>query len=112
MNRVLQHIWILFLFTCGMHHKSSAGDLKKIPDHNLRIRTVVIDPGHGGKDPGAVYGKVREKEIVLDIALKLGNYIQTTFPDVKVIYTRDKDVFVPLFQIQLRHPKHYNNFHI
>ena len=63
-----------------------------------RIRTVVIDPGHGGKDPGAVYGNVREKEIVLDIALKLGNYIQSAFPDVKVIYTRSKDVFVPLFQ--------------
>src|SRR5690554_5326905 len=62
------------------------------------IRTVVIDPGHGGKDPGAVYGKVREKDIVLDIALKLGQYIKNTFPDVQVVYTRDKDVFVPLFK--------------
>ena len=40
----------------------------------------------------------RSNEIVLDIALKLGNYIQSAFPDVKVIYTRSKDVFVPLFQ--------------
>ncbi len=62
------------------------------------IRTVVIDPGHGGKDPGAVYGNVREKDIVLDIALKLGQYIKNTFPDVQVVYTRDKDVFVPLFK--------------
>lgn len=62
------------------------------------IRTVVIDPGHGGKDPGAVSGNAKEKDIVLDIALRLGNHIRTAFPGVKVIYTRDKDVFVPLFQ--------------
>ncbi len=65
---------------------------------NGSIRTVVIDPGHGGKDPGAVYGSAKEKDIVLDIALKLGNHIRTAYPGVKVIYTRDKDVFVPLFQ--------------
>jgi N-acetylmuramoyl-L-alanine amidase len=63
-----------------------------------RIRTVVIDPGHGGNDPGAVYANAREKDIVLDISLKLGNYIKSAFPDVKVIYTREKDVFVPLYQ--------------
>jgi N-acetylmuramoyl-L-alanine amidase len=63
-----------------------------------RVRTVVIDPGHGGHDPGAVYSNAREKDIVLDISLKLGNYIKAAFPDVKVIYTRDKDVFVPLHQ--------------
>ncbi len=62
------------------------------------VRTVVIDPGHGGKDPGAVSGNAREKDIVLDIALKLGNHIRSTFPGVKVIYTRDRDVFVPLHQ--------------
>lgn len=65
---------------------------------NSRVRTVVIDPGHGGKDPGAVYGNVREKDIVLDIGKKLGDYIKASFPDVQVIYTRDKDVFVPLHQ--------------
>jgi N-acetylmuramoyl-L-alanine amidase len=63
-----------------------------------RIKTVVIDPGHGGHDPGAVYANAREKDIVLDISIKLGNYIKAAFPDVKVIYTRDKDVFVPLHQ--------------
>lgn len=61
-----------------------------------RISVVVIDPGHGGKDPGAVIGSWKEKDIVLDIALKLGDLIQTAFPDVKVIYTRSKDVFIPL----------------
>lgn len=60
--------------------------------------TVIIDPGHGGKDPGAVYKNIREKEIVLNIGLKLGEYIRTNLPDVKVVYTRDKDIFVPLHQ--------------
>lgn len=60
------------------------------------IELVVIDPGHGGRDFGAVYGKFKEKDIVLDIALKLGNYIRSRFPETKVIYTRDQDVFVPL----------------
>jgi len=62
------------------------------------LETVVIDAGHGGKDPGAVVGQAREKDIVLQIALKLGNYIKEKLPDVKVIYTRRTDVFVPLFE--------------
>lgn len=57
---------------------------------------VVIDPGHGGKDPGAVNKGIQEKDIVLGIGLKLGKYINETFPDVKVIFTRSTDVFVPL----------------
>lgn len=61
-----------------------------------KIRTIVIDAGHGGKDPGAV-GKIsKEKDINLAVALKLGGYIKEYLPDVKVIYTRDKDVFVTL----------------
>ena len=58
------------------------------------IHTVVIDAGHGGKDPGAEGKKAREKDIALAIALKLGNYIEKNIPDVKVIYTRKTDVFV------------------
>lgn len=59
---------------------------------------VIIDPGHGGKDPGAVSKGTREKDIVLGIGLKLGKLISDTFPDVKVIYTRNTDVFVPLIE--------------
>lgn len=60
------------------------------------IKTVVIDAGHGGKDPGAV-GKVsKEKDITLAIALKTGKYIEKNIPGVKVIYTRSTDVFVEL----------------
>ena len=59
---------------------------------------VVIDPGHGGKDPGAVNKSIREKDIVLGIGLKLGKLINETHPDVKVVYTRSTDVFVPLIE--------------
>ena len=64
----------------------------------VALRTVVIDAGHGGNDPGAVSldGKLTEKSVVLDVALTLGNLIKTEYPDVKVIYTRDRDVFIPL----------------
>lgn len=57
---------------------------------------VVIDAGHGGHDPGAI-GKIsKEKNINLNVALKLGKQIQKNCPDVKVIYTRTRDVFIPL----------------
>ncbi len=57
---------------------------------------VVIDPGHGGKDPGAISKGIQEKDVVLGIGLKLGKYITENFSDVKVIFTRNTDVFVPL----------------
>lgn len=57
---------------------------------------IVIDAGHGGKDPGATIGGVFEKDIVLDVALKTGEMIKKKFPELKIIYTRDKDVFIPL----------------
>ena len=62
------------------------------------IRTVVIDAGHGGKDPGAVGKKGREKDIALSIAMKLGKYIEENIPEVKVIYTRKTDVYIELWK--------------
>lgn len=59
---------------------------------------MVIDPGHGGKDFGASVGNAREKDIVLDLALRLGNSIKSKYPDTKVIYTRSTDVFIPLHE--------------
>ena len=57
---------------------------------------VVIDPGHGGHDPGAVGRRGKEKNINLNVALKVGRLIQNNCNDVKVIYTRKTDVFIPL----------------
>ena len=63
-----------------------------------KIKTVVIDAGHGGKDPGAIGSKGKEKDITLAVAKKTGEYIKTKYPDVKVIYTRKSDVFVELME--------------
>ena len=63
----------------------------------LGIKTVVIDAGHGGKDPGAVAKtKLQEKDVVLDVSLQLGKLISASFPKVKVVYTRSTDVFIGL----------------
>jgi len=65
-------------------------------DNRYCVKTVVIDAGHGGKDPGAVSGTIREKDIALRIALKTGAYIEKYLPEVKVCYTRTDDRFVEL----------------
>ena len=57
---------------------------------------IVIDPGHGGKDPGAIGSFSSEKNITLAISLKTGEYIEQNLKDVKVIYTRKTDEFVDL----------------
>jgi len=60
---------------------------------------VVIDAGHGGKDPGAIgIDNLKEKDVTLAIALKLGELMQKEMPDVKVVYTRNKDTFVDLYK--------------
>ncbi len=67
---------------------------KKINANGIRI--IVIDPGHGGKDPGCSGAVHNEKEVALAVALKLGKLLEENFKDVKVIYTRTTDVFVEL----------------
>ncbi|MDR3339985.1 MAG: N-acetylmuramoyl-L-alanine amidase [Candidatus Symbiothrix sp.] len=57
---------------------------------------VVIDPGHGGKDTGALGKKGREKDINLAVGTLLGQYMAAKHPDVKIVYTRNKDVFIGL----------------
>lgn len=63
-----------------------------------KIKSVVIDAGHGGKDPGAIGKKSKEKDITLSIAKKTGDYIKQHCPDVNVIYTRSSDVSVSLLR--------------
>ena len=67
-------------------------------DKRFALKTVVIDAGHGGKDPGGVSRdkSTYEKHLVLDIAKRLGGKIKTKYPDVKVVYTRASDVYVTL----------------
>ena len=68
----------------------------KLPKY--RIKTIVIDPGHGGHDSGCLGSSSYEKHVALAVSLKLGAMIEEYFPDVKVIYTRETDVFVELHE--------------
>lgn len=72
------------------------GNLLANKPAEFKLRRVVLDAGHGGKDPGTVGKKSREKDVVLSLALQVGKYINDNLPDVEVIYTRKTDVFVEL----------------
>ncbi|MEX2585349.1 MAG: N-acetylmuramoyl-L-alanine amidase [Balneolaceae bacterium] len=81
----------------------TGGSEEVVDDYYLRMRenskfdTVVIDAGHGGKDPGTIgHGGIHEKDITLAVAQKLGGYIKENLPDVDVIFTRDDDRFLEL----------------
>ena len=82
-------ILMMFLVFGSMHISVGQSDIG-------RIKCVCIDAGHGGKDPGAMGSKAKEKNVVLAVALKLGKLIETAYPDMKVVYIRNKDVFVEL----------------
>lgn len=88
----IQRLLILFV-VCGT---CFGAPIEAFSQKGSKIRTVVIDAGHGGKDPGAVGKYSKEKDIVLAVALKTGKYIEQNLPDVKVIYTRKRDEFIEL----------------
>ena len=67
-------------------------------DPPFRIRTIVVDAGHGGHDPGCLGHDTREKHLALAIAKAFAEQVRTHFPDIQVIMTRDKDVFIPLYE--------------
>ena len=84
----------LFVFYYGTDGFSQA----QAPAESYRIRRIVIDPGHGGKDPGTMGAVAKEKDIVLGIALKLGHYIEEYLDGVEVLYTRKNDTFIELYK--------------
>lgn len=61
-----------------------------------KVKTVMIDPGHGGDKPGAIGRRCQEKNLVLSVAKKLGKLIEDNYPDVKVLYTRTSDQDITL----------------
>jgi N-acetylmuramoyl-L-alanine amidase len=85
---------LVFIFSFHYFHSNGQGKTIVAPV----LSKIVIDPGHGGDDPGAVSDGIQEKDIVLDIALKVGKLISDTYPSIKVIYTRKSDVFIPLYE--------------
>lgn len=96
MKTILNLIFISIFISvsAGTNNRKSFIAQEKDDKH---VNVVVIDPGHGGKDFGASVGNAKEKDIVLDVALRLGESIKASYPEVKVIYTRSKDVFIPLY---------------
>ena len=91
-----RNVSCVFLLGCFLLFVSFVGGDKKTTN---KIKTIVIDPGHGGKDSGTMGTKryrIYEKHVALDVSLKLGSYINQSFPDIDVIYTRDSDVFLQL----------------
>lgn len=94
-RQLMQLCTVLAAAVLMLWYTSASGNATASND-NRRISVVVIDPGHGGKDPGTIGGTIREKDVVLDIALKLGVKIRNNFPDIQVIFTRERDVFIPL----------------
>jgi N-acetylmuramoyl-L-alanine amidase len=75
-------------------NKSKGVSASLIEQLGLDIKTIMIDPGHGGKDPGAICGGLKEKDINLRLAKILGRMLQRK--GFRVLYTRTKDIFIPL----------------
>ncbi len=94
--------WAVSAQDTSLSQKTSAhqaGKVNQAADNEAaawQIRRVVIDPGHGGKDPGCHGRQAREKDIVLGIALELATLLEQQYPGLEVLLTRDEDVFVPL----------------
>lgn len=85
-------IGLIFLLTTAI-------GLSPVPgEEQTPIRTLIIDPGHGGKDPGALGARYYEKDLALQISLKLRDLLQEELPNMKVVMTRESDVFVELYR--------------
>lgn len=97
MMKALINLIVTGLFVFSASHFVCGNSLHSNQKNEKHISVVVIDPGHGGKDFGANVGDAREKDIVLDLSKRLGESIKTSFPEIKVIYTRTTDVFIPLY---------------
>jgi N-acetylmuramoyl-L-alanine amidase len=89
----LLSIILCFIFCCSMQISFSQNKNDK-----LGIKTIVIDAGHGGKDPGCHGNFAHEKHVCLAIALRLGELIKSKYPNINVVYTRHTDVFVELIE--------------
>jgi N-acetylmuramoyl-L-alanine amidase len=99
---------ILMAFLTSISILGSSQPLNRV---NSSIKTIVIDPGHGGKDPGCVGLHSKEKDVALKIALELGKYLEDSLPDIQVFYTRKDDRFIELWQrANLANKKHADLF--
>ncbi len=85
-----------------IHRKEKEQQIAQVLSRDVekwKLNTIVLDAGHGGKDPGAIGGNgTREKDVVLNIVHDLGTFIEQKWPNVRVIYTRKDDTFIPLHE--------------
>lgn len=88
MKNIIRTLGTLFLFALGAFNN--------VGTHKYSVSKIVIDAGHGGRDPGALGKYSQEKHITLQIALELGKLVKQHMKGVEVIYTRKKDVFMTL----------------
>ena len=96
LNIMKKHAWfyVFTLLFCGAVVSSFHKPI--LPFNDGKIRTLVIDAGHGGKDPGAIGKEAQEKKITLAIALELRRILNENAPEIKVVMTREDDTFVEL----------------
>lgn len=84
---------LLFVTVCSFYR----GPVERAPAQLHRgINTIIVDAGHGGRDPGAVGSYSKEKDLALDIAMKLGRTLHETLPGVRIVMTRTTDIYQPV----------------
>lgn len=94
---MIRRTTLFFLIAAlGVTITSFIGDEKDTPPKQKVLKTIVIDPGHGGKDGGARGAYSSEKDICLAVSLKVGAMIEKELPEIKLVYTRTTDVYPAL----------------
>lgn len=96
------------LFTAAGYNTFSFSEAVNTPSEQLKKPTIIIDPGHGGEDPGAVIGDVREKDINLSISLLLGELFEAGGYNVVYTRTEDKMLYKPGEEQRKKHYDLYN----
>jgi N-acetylmuramoyl-L-alanine amidase len=84
--------YVIMIALCSFLSVGFAG----VSPFSMPIDTLILDPGHGGHDPGAVAGDLQEKDIVLAVTQKLADYLNQWFPDLTLVLTRSDDRFLSL----------------
>lgn len=89
---------LILLMAAGLFFSAfQPNDTDLIKKGSKLVRTIIIDPGHGGRDVGARGDFSTEKDICLSVSLKLGKMIEEKYPDVRLLYTRKEDVYPTLY---------------
>lgn len=95
-NKTLASLTYTDTTSVSIAHKCRLNHTNEEPP--FQLKTIVIDAGHGGKDPGCSGKDSHEKHLALAIAKKFGAAIRSQYPEMNVILTRDKDIFIPLYE--------------